>query len=89
MMGLLQAGVVKPQDAKFVNNVALMEDLLPALGKRSQMRYFISAQPPQTPPGGDGGMEGRTSPQIGATDINAQANPYDIKMQGTPNLPAM
>lgn len=88
MMGLLQAGVVKPQDAKFVNNVALMEDLLPALGKRSQMRYFISAQPPMAPPGGDGGVEGRNAPQIGATDINAQANPYDIKMQGTPNLPA-
>lgn len=88
LMGLLQAGVVKPQDAKFMNISSLAEDLLPALGKRSQQRYFITAQPPQAPPGGDGGIEGRNTPQIGATDINAQANPYDIKVQGTPNLPA-
>lgn len=90
LMGLLQAGVIKPGDAKFVNNVSLMEDLLPALGKRSQQRYFITAQPPppQEGPGGTGGPEGRATPQIGATDINAEANPFDINMQGTPNLPA-
>jgi hypothetical protein len=88
LMGLLQAGVVKPDQAKFMNISAFAEDLLPALGKRSQQRYFIAANPPQAPPGGDGGIEGRTSPQIGATDVNAEANPFDIKMQGTPNLPA-
>lgn len=87
MMALLQAGVVKPQDAKFINNAALAEDLLPLLGKRSQLRYFISANPPQAQAGGTGAVEGRLTPQIGATDINAQANPFDIKMQGAPNLP--
>jgi hypothetical protein len=90
LMGLLQAGVLKADDAKFLNISALAEDLLPALGKRSQQRYFIAAQPPppQEGTGGNGGIEGRNTPQIGATDINAQANPFDLKVQGTPNLPA-
>jgi uncharacterized protein YdcH (DUF465 family) len=90
LMGLLQAGVLKAEDAKFMNISAFAEDLLPALGKRSQQRYFLAAQPPppQQGPGGNGGIEGRNTPQIGATDINAEANPFDIKMQGTPNLPA-
>jgi len=87
LMGLLQAGVINPQDAKFMNISALAEDLLPALGKRSQQRYFISAKPPQMQTPQNPAIAGRMAPQIGNLDINAEANPYDIKMQGARNLP--
>jgi len=55
---LLQTGVLDPKTTKFINIGALMEDLLPKLGKKSTDRYFIQAQPPQQ----QGGIPNR-SPQ--------------------------
>lgn len=65
---LLQMGVIAPEDALFVNTQALMEDLLPKLGKKSVERYFIKAQQPQGQGGQNPALAGRGAPQVGMPD---------------------
>jgi len=68
---LMQGGMLTPEDTKFINIVALMEDLLPKLGKRSERRYFLQAKPPVAPTGQSQTVAGETAPQLGSTSIPA------------------
>lgn len=80
--GMLQMGVLNPQNAVVFNVAKLMLDTMPKMGKKNFKDYLIQLQPPPMPPeamgagGGQGGaaMAGRMQPQIGNMGMPAEAN---------------
>jgi hypothetical protein len=91
MAQMVQTGVIPMEEAKFANVMALMEDLMPLIGKKSSQKYWIQAQPPPMPvegTGDNGAMQGRKQPQVGATKIpgSAEGNPNDLRVSGLPNM---
>jgi len=70
---LVQAGVLQPENAKFINITAMMEDLLPKLGKRSLERYFIKVSPP---------TEQGKLPSLGASTPTGNSEHNDLQQGG-------
>ena len=71
---LLQLGVIKPENALFINTSEFIADLLPMIGRRDLKRYFIKAQPPMQQEGAGGMSGGASQPQIGDLTMPAEAN---------------
>jgi len=71
-IALLGTGIVPPEGLTLFNTTEFMLDTLPKLGHKDVKKYKIQIPAQQGQGGQNPELAGRTQPQIGNNDINAQ-----------------